>query len=92
VRGALCPPPREGVRIFIEDDGIGIPLEDQPRIFTPFFTTRDGGTGLGLALVQKTVIMHDGRIEVDSVPGQGTRVAVVLPQRPGGDGAYNALA
>jgi PAS domain S-box-containing protein len=92
VRGARCPAPRDGVRITIEDDGVGIALEDQPRIFTPFYTTRGNGTGLGLALVQKTVIMHDGRIEVESVPGQGTRIGVVLPQRPGGDGASSALA
>lgn len=92
VRGTRGPSPRDGVRITIEDDGIGIALEDQARIFTPFYTTRDNGTGLGLALVQKTVIMHDGRIEVDSVPGQGTRINVVLPQRPGSDGASSALA
>jgi PAS domain S-box-containing protein len=92
VRGARCPAPRDGVRITIEDDGVGIAVEDQPRIFTPFYTTRGNGTGLGLALVQKTVIMHDGRIEVESVPGQGTRIGVVLPQRPGGDGASSALA
>jgi len=91
VRGAHGPAPRDGVRITIEDDGIGIAVEDQPRIFTPFYTTRDSGTGLGLALVQKTVIMHDGRIEVESVPGQGTRIGIILPQRPGGDGAPSAL-
>ncbi len=92
VRGERCQAPRDGVRLTIEDDGVGIALDDQPRIFTPFYTTRENGTGLGLALVQKTVIMHDGRIEVESVPGEGTRVALVLPQRPESDGPVSALA
>ncbi|HKN46816.1 MAG TPA: ATP-binding protein [Candidatus Polarisedimenticolia bacterium] len=72
-----------GVRIEIEDNGPGIPRQDLPRVFTPFFTTKERGTGLGLALVQKTAVLHDGRVEVESGEGRGTRFALVLPARPG---------
>jgi signal transduction histidine kinase len=74
---------RGRVRIEVEDNGPGIPASDLPHIFTPFFTTRPRGTGLGLALVQKTAVVHDGEVEAVSIPGRSTRVALVLPQRPG---------
>jgi PAS domain S-box-containing protein len=75
-----------GARISVEDDGAGIAEEDLPRVFAPFFTTKDRGTGLGLALVQKTAVVHDGRVEVDSRPGGTTRFTLVLPSRPGSSG------
>jgi signal transduction histidine kinase len=50
-----------------------------PRIFTPFFTTRPKGTGLGLPLVQKAIVSHDGSIEVASQIGLGTRFVIRLP-------------
>ena len=63
----------------VEDDGPGIPAELQERIFAPFFTQREGGTGLGLALVQQIVQAHQGSVLVDSDPGHGARFRVELP-------------
>ena len=73
-----------GVRLLVEDNGAGIASEDLPHIFTPFFTTKERGTGLGLALAQKTAVVHDGQIEVRSQPGEGTVFTLYLPPRPGG--------
>jgi two-component system, NtrC family, sensor histidine kinase AtoS len=67
------------VRIEIQDNGHGIPDDLQKKIFIPFFTTKTHGTGLGLSLVQKIVLAHNGRIEVRSAAGSGTRFIVVLP-------------
>ncbi len=73
-----------GVRVVVEDNGPGIADADLPHIFTPFFTTKERGTGLGLALVQKTAVVHDGQIEVHSRRGEGTTFTLYLPPRPGG--------
>jgi two-component system sensor histidine kinase AtoS len=67
------------VRIAIEDNGHGIPENVLKKIFIPFFTTKTHGTGLGLSLVQKIVLAHNGRIEVRSTPGSGTRFLVTVP-------------
>jgi signal transduction histidine kinase len=72
------------VRIVVEDNAGGIDPRHLPHIFTPFFTTKEEGTGLGLALVRKIVVLHDGQVEVESRPGEGTRIALSLPARPGG--------
>ena len=82
LRGAREEGPQGGARIVVEDNGPGIAAADLPRIFTPFFTTKDRGTGLGLALVQKTAVVHDGRVEVESREGEGARFSLVLPARP----------
>lgn len=63
----------------VEDDGPGIPAADLPHLFTPFFTTREGGTGLGLATVQRIVDAHGGAVSVESAAGRGTRFTVRLP-------------
>lgn len=83
LRGSREEGAQGGARIVVEDNGPGIPPEDLPHIFTPFFTTKDRGTGLGLALVQKTAVVHDGHVEVESRRGQGARFSLVLPERPG---------
>lgn len=69
----------------IRDEGRGIPPEILPKIFEPFFSYRQKGkpgVGLGLAVAREIVERHGGRIEVDSVPGRGTTVHVVVPARP----------
>jgi signal transduction histidine kinase len=81
VRGAVAPD--GGVRIEVEDDGPGIPDDVLPRLFAPFFTTKEKGTGLGLALVQKAAVVHDGRVEVRRGARGGACFALILPARPG---------
>jgi len=69
---------RNRVRINVQDNGIGIPKENLDKIFSPFFTTRTKGTGLGLAVVKKIIDLHHGDIHVLSVPGKGTSVIMEL--------------
>ncbi|HEX7089329.1 MAG TPA: ATP-binding protein [Longimicrobiales bacterium] len=79
--GVRVPAP---VRLAVRDNGAGIRAEDIPRIFDPFFSTRRGGTGLGLALVHRAVQAHHGAILVDGGAGQGTQFTVYLPARRNG--------
>jgi PAS domain S-box-containing protein len=65
--------------ITITDNGVGIAPEISSRIFDPFFSGKPGGTGLGLALVKKIVVLHGGRVEIRSKPGKGTRFTIHLP-------------
>lgn len=67
------------VAVEVADTGPGIALENLPKVGTPFFSTKDGGTGLGLAICQKIVAEHRGMLKIDSKPGQGTRISVLLP-------------
>jgi len=67
------------VVVEVGDTGGGIPEEYLERMFDPFFTTKGKGTGLGLSVVQGIVQRHGGRIEVDTGPGRGTRMRVILP-------------
>jgi len=67
------------VEIEIRDTGTGIDEEALPHIFNPFFTTKNYGTGLGLAHVKKIIDLHNGSIEVFSKKGQGVRVILRLP-------------
>ena len=69
----------------IADDGPGVSPDMVDRIFNPFFTTKAQGSGLGLAIVRKIIDAHDGRIDVSSAPGQGTRFTVTLPVSGGHD-------
>jgi signal transduction histidine kinase len=68
------------IRIVLEDNGRGIASHQTQKIFLPFFTTKAHGTGLGLALVQKIVLAHNGRIEVQSTESKGTRFTLTFPQ------------
>ena len=72
--------PGGGVSISISDDGPGIAPEAREKMFDPFFTTRPGGSGLGLAVVHRAVESHAGFVFVDSELGSGTRVTVLLPR------------
>ncbi|BCG47348.1 integral membrane sensor signal transduction histidine kinase [Citrifermentans bremense] len=71
--------PGNGCEVEIRDTGKGIPPEHLEKIFTPFFTTRDSGTGLGLSVSYGIVRDHGGDIQVSSTPGAGTCFKIVLP-------------
>ena len=70
-----------GVRAIVSDDGPGMTPEECARAFEPFFTRRhqQGGTGLGLSVAHGIVMDHDGKIQIDSRPGEGTRVIREFP-------------
>lgn len=65
--------------VFVDDNGPGMDERTQAGIFTPFFTTKAGGAGMGLPVVRKIVAAHDGDVRVVSEPGSGTRVEVAFP-------------
>jgi two-component system nitrogen regulation sensor histidine kinase GlnL len=67
------------VAIEVNDDGPGIPQDDLENIWTPFFSTKSGGTGLGLTICHKIVSEHRGMIKAESDPGHGTKFTVLLP-------------
>ncbi|MBV5317029.1 MAG: PAS domain-containing protein [Desulfobulbaceae bacterium] len=67
------------VELRIGDTGEGIAAELLPQVFYPYFTTKQGGTGIGLAISQKIIADHGGSIELESEPGQGTTVIILLP-------------
>ncbi len=70
------------VEIVVADNGCGIPQENMQRLFDPFFTTKPvgTGTGLGLSIVYEIVDAHDGKIEVESEVGKGSRFRILLPE------------
>jgi len=69
----------------VADTGPGIPAQVLSKVFDPFYSTRDDGTGLGLTIVHRIIDQHGGRIDVESSPGVGTRFTVALPaSHPGG--------
>ena len=72
------------VALTIEDTGIGIPPTHLPRIFDLYFTTKAGGSGIGLSMVFRTIQLHDGEVEVQSTPGTGTTFRILLPQATSG--------
>lgn len=71
---------KDGVILAVRDQGPGMKREVAERLFEPFLTRRPGGTGLGLALVRRTVEAHGGSVRVQSKPGRGTRVEIRLPR------------
>jgi two-component system, NtrC family, sensor kinase len=68
-----------GVELAISDSGPGLPEEVRARLFEPFFTRKDGGTGLGLAVSKGIVEAHGGTLEAESPPAGGARFTVRLP-------------
>jgi two-component system, NtrC family, sensor histidine kinase PilS len=73
-------PDSGAVQLVIEDDGPGMPADVRDRIFTPFFTTKPRGSGLGLPVVHRAIEAHRGVVLVDSSPGSGTRFSIILPR------------
>jgi signal transduction histidine kinase len=67
------------IRLSIQDSGIGIPGEDLNKLFDPFFSTKEGGVGLGLSIAHRIIDQHHGKIEVESAHGKGTLLTVWLP-------------
>lgn len=83
--GALLPDghqPVATVVVDVADDGPGMMPEVAEKIFNPFFTTKAQGSGLGLAIVRKIVDAHEGRIDMTTADGRGTRFRVTLPVEP----------
>ncbi len=71
---------KEGdLEIAVEDRGRGISKEQMPRLFDAFYTTREDGNGLGLAIVQRTVADHQGRVHAENRPDGGARIVLTLP-------------
>ena len=68
-----------GIKITIQDQGIGIPKESLEKIFQPFFSTRTHGSGLGLAISKKIVELHKGELQIESELNKGTTVMIYLP-------------
>jgi signal transduction histidine kinase len=73
-------------RVRVSDTGVGIDADHLPKIFEPYFSTKETGTGLGLAIAKKAVDEHDGSIRVESKPGAGTTFTVEIPIAGGGAG------
>jgi signal transduction histidine kinase len=70
------------IRLDVIDTGCGVNADDLARIFTPFYTTRPGGTGLGLPTTRRIIERHGGRIEAQSEVGRGTQFTIWLPTTP----------
>jgi len=71
------------VRIVISDNGSGMTEQVRERMFDPFFTTRNTGTGLGLSVSHQIIEQHNGTFEVKTAPGEGTSVTIILPKTKG---------
>ena len=88
VEETACPdtgrPEKKFVRLAIRDEGTGIPSKILDRIFDPYFTTKQSGNGLGLAIVHSIIARHKGQISVDSIPDIGTTFTLFLPADPAG--------
>lgn len=67
------------IEISVEDTGPGLDREELEKVFKPFYTTKTRGSGLGLAIVDRVVKEHNGELDVDSVPGKGTKFTIKLP-------------
>jgi signal transduction histidine kinase len=74
---------KSGLVVAVIDDGEGMSLETREKALTPFFTTREEGTGLGLPLVRRVAEQHGGSVEISSTPGEGTTVTMVFPAPAG---------
>jgi signal transduction histidine kinase len=71
----------DGVEISVADQGMGIPENVQSHVFDLYFTTKNGGSGIGLAVVQQVAKLHGGGVTLRSAPGEGTEITMKLPER-----------
>jgi signal transduction histidine kinase len=71
----------DGVEISVADQGMGIPENVQSHVFDLYFTTKNGGSGIGLAVVQQVAKLHGGAVTLRSAPGEGTEITMKLPER-----------
>ena len=72
-------PKVDNLTVIISDNGVGIEKMDLLKIYDPYFTSKPAGTGLGLAVVQKIMEAHGGKINVESTAGEGTKVFLYFP-------------
>ncbi len=79
-----CKDDDRNVYITVTDTGIGMTRKEREQMFEPFFTTRKGGTGLGLAVSHQIIEQHQGSFEIRSRPGKGTSITMVLPKQQAG--------
>jgi signal transduction histidine kinase len=77
--GATSDADSGAVRLTFRDEGAGIHPDDLNKIFQPYFTTKEAGIGLGLAITERIIKEHGGQIAVESTPGEGTTITVILP-------------
>lgn len=75
-------PNGQGTDIRVQDTGDGIEPETLKKVFNPFYTTKEKGSGLGLPIVKSIIESHRGNIKIDSIPGEGTSVVIHLPELP----------
>jgi GAF domain-containing protein len=87
---AEVPAMEEWVEVSVSDTGGGIPEDILGEVFNPFFTTKEAGTGLGLALVRRIARAHGGGVDVDNRPGQGVTFRIKLPMATGARGGVVA--
>lgn len=83
---------QDRIRLTFADQGCGIKPEDIVKIFQPYFTTKDVGIGLGLAITERIIKEHGGEIRVESSPGEGTTFTVILPLLPPEEQTTSAIA
>ena len=71
------------MKVVISDEGIGIPEENMPKVFDPYFSTKyrgnQKGMGFGLAIAHSVIKKHNGNIEMESIRGEGTTVSILIP-------------
>lgn len=82
---------RDIVSIEVMDNGCGIEPSNRDRMFRPYFTTKQGGTGMGLPMVRRIVEEHGGQVTMDSEVGKGSRFVMLLPRSPDKRGALQAM-
>ena len=69
------------LRLTVKDSGIGMDKDLLDKVFDPYFSTKDAGTGLGLPIARKIIEDHGGAIQAESAPGRGTKITITLPRK-----------